>query len=612
MKSRFRVFLGWVIAFVLLMGLNAGTNLHSAWAETATLTDEQRNAIDMLNYITVLTQSINASKNSRLYLEDAYTSLVNNTNPNSVDSRTLSQLTGLLDTMENYRMTSVKRDRLQYIYEQNQAQAIRSAAPNPLNVLSLVQAGSLAKTAAAIVFTAIDAYNSYAAQKAEVDLEFVKEGWVLDDAEAATLHDSRKGTFAYMINMVHDYGLPGNLVLTENAVEEFVSWKNNDNVVGRIHFLESNKSTYDAYSGYWLLLAKSYYEDREYQKCLDAVHAYESMNTHIFRKDYALAKILPIVIESAEIALKSEDAVPAMAGYAQTLLDNTDHDAWALRYFVAQAYISLYSKTNEQVYLQSAYDVVLDNVNYLVNKQKNMNAQYLAAVQEMTVPKDATKSQKEQITNHNKMIKKQRETELAPVYEPLALNCDLMFALAEQLHISESEQQKIDGILRAKGEPIFLCEPLDRQYWFRKDAGADAEKEAGVDYAGTALRLPVWQVTGDTAIKVSIQGKDAEPLILTDWVVEKVERGTEGDISSYFAIYASVEAKKHAWQPDESIQIDVTPKYGDELASYHFEYRTEGTKKTWVDYLKVWEGQKNNWYDYAKVWENSVKFERVK
>ena len=96
------------------------------------LTPTQRNSISMLNYLTVLTQEVNSSSNSKLYLEQANSTIYNNTYPNAVDNRTLGQLNTILDTIEKYRMTAVKRDRLEYIYEQNQAQAVRDALPNPL------------------------------------------------------------------------------------------------------------------------------------------------------------------------------------------------------------------------------------------------------------------------------------------------------------------------------------------------------------------------------------------------------------------------------------------------------------------------------------------------
>ena len=77
------------------------------------LTPTQRNSINMLNYLTVLTQQINDSKGSRLFLEQAYSSLINNTFPNAVDTRTQAQMTSILDTLENYRMIDVKRERLE-------------------------------------------------------------------------------------------------------------------------------------------------------------------------------------------------------------------------------------------------------------------------------------------------------------------------------------------------------------------------------------------------------------------------------------------------------------------------------------------------------------------
>ena len=456
---RRRSFLSAFLALVICIGI-----LPTASAEKVFLTDEQANAIAMLNYITVLTQDINASKNSRLYLEEAYSSLINNTYPNAVDNRTLSQLAGLLDTMEGYRMIAVKRDRLQYIYEQNQAQAIRAAVPNPLSMISTVQSFRPSKIAASLAYMVIDSITSYTAYTSEADLQYLKDGWALDDEEASMLHESRKGTFAYMINIVGEYDLPGDLTLTENSVEEFVKWKNNDNVVSRIQFLESNQETYQSYGGYWLLLAQSYYDNGDFSQCLDAIRTYEGMNTRIFRKDYELAKVLPSVISAAEAIYTGAEYADVATHYAQMLLDNTDHNDWALRYYAAQVYIDLFAQTDDASHLKTAYDIILDNVNYLVGEQQSLNAAYLAPVQKTTVPKDATKGEKKQIENANKALEEIRKTELPPVCEPLRLNCDLLFALAGELKISESERQKIDGILHPSGAPIFLTETLDEQY----------------------------------------------------------------------------------------------------------------------------------------------------
>ena len=167
-----------MMAVVLMMGMTVAMPqcTHAEMLDT-----EQKNAIAMLNYLTVLTQETNASKNSRMFMEQAYSSLINNTYPNSVDSRTLNQMTGLLDTMERYRMLSVKRDRLQFIYEQNQAQAIRAAMPNPVALLSSVHSLTPARLVASIVYMAVDSYTSYTAYTAEAELQALKDGWELDD-----------------------------------------------------------------------------------------------------------------------------------------------------------------------------------------------------------------------------------------------------------------------------------------------------------------------------------------------------------------------------------------------------------------------------------------------
>ena len=602
-----RSFLSVILTLIICISI-----LPTASAKNATLTDAQANAIAMLNYITVLTQDINASKNSRLYMEEAYSSLINNTYPNAVDSRTLSQLTRLLDTMESYRMVAVKRDRLEYIYEQNQAQAIRAAIPNPLGMISAVQSYRPSKIAAALAYMAIDSITSYTTYTSETELQFLKDGWALDDEEASVLHESRKSTFAYIINIVGEYDLPGDLTLTENSVEEFVKWKNNDNVVSRIQFLESNQTAYQSYGGYWLLLAQSYYDNGNFSKCLDAIHVYEGMNTRIFRKDYELAKVLPSVISAAEEVYSGAEYADAAVRYVQMLLGNTDHNDWALRYYAAQVYGDLFAQTNNDFYLKNAYDIALDNVNYLVSEQQRLNAAYLAPVQKTAVPKDATKSEKKQIENANKTLEETRKTELPPVYEPLRLNCDLLFSLADILKVSESEQQKIDGILHPNGTPIFLTETLDGQYWFLHDLKLDIAN-TDIEFGGTAIILPATCCTSNTQITVSVQEANAEePAVLTDWKVASVNRETEGELSTYHAVYTSEQAHHHDWQPGAAIQVDIQPKADANLPIYHFEFITEGTKKEWYDYLKVWEGHKNNWYDYARVWENSVVFKLVK
>ena len=569
------------------------------------LTAEQSNAIAMLNHITVLTQEIIASKNSRVYMEEAYSSLLNNTYPNVVDVLTLKQLTGLLDTMENYRMIGAKRDRLQLVYEQSQAQAIRA-------VVSAVRSFDPSRLVASVAYMAVDSYTSYTEYTADVEQQYLENDWALNEEEANDLHESRKGTFSYMVQMVNDYDLPGDNILTEDTIDEFVKWKNNENIVSRIHFFESNKETYQSYGGYWLALADSYYNNGDYDKCLEAVEEYENLNTRIFRRDYELANVLPLAIAAAKEVYDIRNYASYAAEKVQLIIDNTDHDDWALRYFAAQTLIDLYAQTQKNKYLQDAYETVLDNVNYLVGEQRTMNTAYLAPVQTENVPKDASREEKKQIEEYNDMIKETRKVEMPPIYEPLRLNCDLLFAIADETDLPETDKTKIDKMLHPNDEPLFLTMGIDEAYWFNNPYEKPVESaDIACEFGGNVLILPTYLLTKDALVTVLVTEPDIEaPIVFRDWTIDKTVRGTEGDLTTFETALVSAEAHKYTWKPDTTVLINVTAKDGLDI-SYSFAFETVGTKNEWYDYLKVWEGHKNNWYDYVKVWENSVTFERV-
>ena len=586
----------------------------SVIAESQELTNKQKNAIAMLNYMTVLTQDINKSKNSQLYMEEAYSDLINNTYAPAVDPDTLSQMTGLLDTMEQYRLIDVKRDRLKYVYEQSQAQAMRSIIPNPLGMLSASSSFNLLTLVGSGIYMAVDSYSSYQAYSSKAEQDYLKGEWALDDEASAALHESRKDTFVYMINMVNKYDLPADSVLTEKTVNEFVDWKNNKNVISRIQFLEENKDTYKSYGGYWLTLADSYYEDKDYKDCVNAVEQYEDLGVRIFLRDYDYAKVLPHAIVAAEKAYSTNRYVSLASNWAQKIISNTDNSDWSLRYFAAQTYVDLYKLTSDKSYLEKAYDIAKNNVNELFNEQLTLNATYLDKVKFQDVPKGKTKSEKEKkkkIEEYNDMLKETRKTELPPVYEPLMLNCDLLFALADEIGISKSQKNRYDAMLHPNDDRLFLPQVIDDEYWFYpKDEGV-TEDNINISFDGNELEIPASNLTQYSTVTVNVTDESGKKTSYSDWKVESVERKTEGDLSSFTAKYSNDSIKDYKWTPNEDVTIQIKPIDSKDI-TLDFEYKTSGTKDHWYDYLQFWKGHKNHWYDYAKVWENSVKFVRVK
>lgn len=542
--------------------------------EAERLTPKQRNAINMLNSLRALAQEIRVSSNSRLYLEECYSELLNNTHPNAVDQQTLDEVMSLLDTLEKYRMIAAKRERLQYVYEQSKAQAIRSAVPNPLGLLSAVGSLNPARLAASVLYMAVDAAASYQFSTTEADLQYLQDGWQLDDEEAAALHNSRKQLFAYMVNMVNAFDLEGSLALNEDLIDEFVSWKNNENVDRRIQFLEANEETYRAFGPYWLTLAQSYYENERYEKCLSAIASYEALGMEIFRYDYDYARVLPLAIVSAEHTMQDADYVETADRYCQKILENTGNDDWALRYFAAQIYTGLCAKTGERGYLQQAYDIALNNVNQLVDEQRALNSAYLADVPEQKAPKGETEAAKKERERLQKMLKEERKTELAPISEPLLLNCELLFALAKELEIQDAEKSKIDRMLHMNGEALFLVSPLDRLFWFNSQPEAVDPDEIDIAFSGDRFTIPTKFVSDGAQITATVAGADGTERY-ANWRVTKVERKTQGDMETFLVTYQCDEIRCSG---SEDVAVTVTPKAGSGAEEYTFNYRTEKPK----------------------------------
>lgn len=540
--------------------------------ESRALTETQKNSIAMLNYLAMLSQQINSSKNSRMYLEEAYDALINNTNPENVNELTESHLSSLLDIIEKYRMIAVKRERLEYIYNQNKAKAIKEAIPNPIGVLSAVTSFDYKRLAAAVIYMAVDSVTSYNAYNTEIEQEYLQDGWELDDEEAENLHDSRKRAFLYMIDIVQEYDIPGKLALNETSIENFVTYQNKTNNAQKIQFFESEENTYNAFGSYWLELAECYYDAEEYEKCLDAISTYENVQTGIFRKDYEFAQVLPKVIVAAEEVYSGKEYVEYTEKHLKTLIDNTEKSEWSLRYFAAQMYMDLYAKTKESSYLNTAFDLVLNNVNYLAGEQNSMNKTYLSAVQEVTASDTATKDEKKQVKKYNKSLKEQRKIELPPVYEPLLVNCELLFALADECNISDTQKNRIEGIL----DSAFLTTTIAQKYSFTpENISVDAT------YDKDTLVLPASVVSENSVIKVSVSD-GGSTTVYDDWTVKEVDRANgDDDFDGFEVTYVSKSAGKQNWSADSTVKVEITEPDADD-SSYVVNFKVNSYKKIFM------------------------------
>ncbi|MCQ2439493.1 MAG: hypothetical protein MJ074_07000 [Oscillospiraceae bacterium] len=530
---------------------------------------EQRNSFSMMYYLAITAEEIRTSKDNRLVLEDMYTSLLNDINPGAVDEITQDHLKNLRDIIKSYLNISTKRERLQFIYNQEKAAAIRNAVPNPLAILSVSNAMDWKKLALTVAYTAVDSYNNYKEAGESADMSFIMSGWELDVEEKDTVMKNRDRAFDYMVNMVRKYNLDGLKTLNETAIGKFAEICATENASERIKLLKAEESKYSLLGNYWLELADAYFETSQYSKCLECVEKYNELATGIYRQDFNYLQILPKAIVAAQNTYSGSKYVTVISEFADAIIANTTSDDWSTRYFAAQVYLDLYSRTNNRAYLENAYKIASENVTVLLKNQRSINATYLADVVEQTAiepdyrymtdkkKKDAKKeyeAEKKHVKDYNKALKEARKTELPSLYEPLVVNCELLFALADKMNISTSDKSEIEAILKTDSNGTFLVKPINDAYSF-----SNTDNKYSIEFTKDEMVIPVNLLTAESTITVSVSD-NGQTTKFDDCTITKVERKGK-TIDTFNAYVSSKQLKKYTWTANSKITITIT--YGD-------------------------------------------------
>jgi len=430
----------------------------SAFSQTASNTGST--SIAMLNYLATQTRIVNGSKDNRLVLEEIYNKLINNTNPSIIDETTQDYLLTLLNSIESFRMLTIQRERLQYIFENEQAQAITQALPNPLYLLGTRDKSPLSLIATTVAMT-IDSIFKFQSAQNNAQMEFLKNNWELDDNESAALHNMRTKALSYMIDIARSYKLAMSDTLNEQSIDNFVKYTQDENLQRRRQALENNRSLYGKYGPYWLVLAETYYDLEMYRECITAVQEYEKIRSLVLRKDYDFARLIPkIIMAISNVYGTNATYLNQTKEYLDKLITNTTDADWALRYFAAQTYISMASTSDRRSNLTAAYNLLMGNVTYLSKEQEALLAAYIAPIDE-TIPRGTTKEKEKKIKKMISELKKQRKTELPPMHEGLLMNYQVLFALFQELNTAAAEIKRVNAIV----DKAFVNPQLRHQYF---------------------------------------------------------------------------------------------------------------------------------------------------
>ena len=556
------------------------------------LTDQQRNSYSMLYFLAITAEQIRISRDNSLVLDDIYTSLFNDINPGAIDDTTQTHLENIRNIIEDYIDISTKRERLHFLYNQEKAASIRSAVPDPLAILSVVNSPDWKKMATSVVFTVVDSYKNYKNSSDAADLEYLMNGWELDDEATEAMRKNRRRAFNYMVDIVQEYGLDGKLTLSETAIETFAEICSIEALQEKIKRLESEEETYQLLGNYWLELADCYFEAEQYSKCLSCVDTYRKLAISIYRKDYCYVQILPKAIVALRNTAQGDSYVEQAAAFAEDIIKNTETKEWSVRYFAAQTYLDLYAKTNNRDYLKAAYEIVYKNVTVLLDEQRNLNAIYLADVKELTIEEpdfryltEAQKAERKKAYNeeqkrlraYNKELVNTRKTELPPLYEPLILNCDLLFAIANEMNISYDDKKEIEAILQTDSNGIFLSDAINNRYSFA------ATPEYNIQFECASIIIPANLLSTGAKVVVTVTD-NGNTTSFEDYVITKVERERK-TVDSFMATYKSEKMKDYKWSADAKVTVEIFN--GESYDPIIFNYEVVEYTDNWVIADKV-------------------------
>lgn len=533
----------------------------------------------LLNDLNVFSGTLRVSETGREDLEAFYEILSEDIDVHAFDSTVQSGLESLKVQMEQYRFLPGKRDRLKYISDQNQAYTMRREIEDPLGIISPAQTMELRQIADS-AFLMDEDYTEFWVSSQSAG-QYLADGMNLEDEETeaiCALIDEIISEASAVIDSASPY------LLSREDAYRLAEALNSSDASAKLQFLKDSQETYQEYGGYWLAMAESCYEAKDYDGCLDAIETYEKKQPGIYKSDLRFLNVLPFAAVSAQKTVSSSTRlIDLIDHYLYMIKENASQDDWALRYFAAQAYLFISRKVIanpavKQKYLDTAWSLIRSGTEPLVQKQKEDNRIYLSAAALMETPQDADSLMKLKIKEYNAFLKDERVAALPPVSQPLMLYCDLLFGLCDILDVSSDEVQKISSLLHENGEPLFLNEPLDGIYHPDQKQGFGQKT---VTFDKKNITVPADLLAQDFRISAEID--DGENVtVFDDFAIRLVSRETENDIRTFTAILSSEEIRKFRYRENMMITITLLPSEG--MAQFSPEtvkFRTVKKKVFW-------------------------------
>ena len=261
------------------------------------------------------------------------------------------------ERIQSLQLIDIKRERLEYISNENKKNALLALAPNALSVATMAISTGFTNPLGAIISVvgaATSSVTNYLSAKSEANMDQLRSEWELDDTEMEILNRLGMEIYEYKCQIAFDYDIPIEMTLSIKDLEAFVDYSNDSDPTVRMIKLQNLDTRLEILPDYWRELALTAYELGHYEETLNYIEKFEEIYCPIIYHDTDYAQLLMVKCDCLDI-LNEPNKYELLPKIANQLLQSSKTDDWETQFFVLALYTDLYNQTKDLSYLFNAY-----------------------------------------------------------------------------------------------------------------------------------------------------------------------------------------------------------------------------------------------------------------
>lgn len=299
-----------------------------------------------------------------------------------VSNESEQYLQAFREDINQYMSIAIKRERLQYIYDQQKSRSLAAAVPNVLSVATMaLSSGDWKKAVIAVAGTALNSITSYVQTKKNAELELLQSQWELDDEARNTFNNLQTSLYSHLANMARNYSFENEDFASNQTLMKFVERMNEykDDPIETAIICKQYEKELSAYPEFWSTLAIAMYEMEEYSEALECIARYEDWYEQVFYHDNDYTHLMLIKAYCMDATIDDPiERTLALEEVVSNIVNGLGPESdWVPQYYCYLVYLDLAEYTKNDQYLEKAWNLLFSILNYNIDQYaKNLKSYF--------------------------------------------------------------------------------------------------------------------------------------------------------------------------------------------------------------------------------------------